>query len=600
MRDEEEVEAGRRVSESGEIRSRESGKLLEFVIRSRVRAIESPDRKGSPVRWGADLGAACGWSASQVSTKVKAPALEKASAVRTIALVQSYLDAHEVPTEAPRTDLLTYFRMLTGHSIGGLIEVPATFIPGLVRDSGPATEEELVVWGAALVSARQRAGLALQAQPILQRLNGDEGEGPVDRVIALMVDQLTVPSNYSSLLIRQIAELKEWALPHIEATIYASPAGWLAIRPVVYMLAAQLPDNAGAAQRADRETLVLTTRELLRRVVTDPEVPPALDPARGFLEEALRAAPAGPGGGWSREWNFAREHLEKLAFNEDSHFRLRGFAAMCLASRPDTREVARAAADRMRGESGEDPANPLTRVSRVVSSSVRQQESGSWVPFDDETSDYVRGVLNGWAPSVDGEPKDVAAAAGLIRRSLLFTDTALRRRCCETLVAAGLADACSELVAGVVGDVDAPLLVRDQAAVVLGFFRSAGAAKALAGAATESLGTQRSALMAMASLRGDPSGATPLAVESAMSSANPMIVASAVYASANRGWIDLDTSGKRVDLAERLVAATAGATNWAVTSTVEWAAHLLTSTSPVPALTDARAATGSGRDSPQN
>ena len=530
------------------VETRSWGSLVEFALRARVDALRRPD--GSRMRR-KDIAEECGWQPQSLSGRMRATFIQQHvdATATTVARLQSYLQAHEPDTPLPGSDLVTFVQRMRDHGSPSPVVVPSTFFTALAAHP-PRGAEDVILTARALAAIRARASSWRKSSWLYAKVNGDDPGtgGPVDETISDLVSLLTVPHRLSPLLVEAAGDLRDWVVPELERTLLESPVGWRAAR-VIPPLHRNL-DIAGEGSEHDdfidkqREQL----HDLLSTVVGS-RARRTLDPARGFLEEALRSSPSSGRGRektWPDEWGFARDHLHEVAADVTAPPRQRGFALWCLAERSDSARLARELAPAMAAETGGDPAHPLTRITGVVEAVLRNR-SGR---HTDNVDQWMHRVVEGWLESADpphAVPRTVLQPTEqLVSSAVMSIDTGQRRVLCDTLMAAGLTPSVAGFLATLIADGKAPRLLRDHATVVAGYLGHGDSMAALAAvSAGEDLTLAHAATMAMGSLDTDPTGSVAGLLLDHVAGDDARLGSAAAYALASRARQDLDTKDRR-------------------------------------------------------
>jgi HEAT repeat protein len=285
-----------------------------------------------------------------------------------------------------------------------------------------------------------------------------------------------------------LARLDAVALPEVENEIWQSPVGFRSVRVLGRMLW-----RAEMCRRGQRVGDLCTAddRDLLERIeailVAIDERPP-LDPypARSFYVEALRWAPP--------RWDWVPTRLAARAANPNRPVRERMCAAM-LANEKGYQQI-----DRLVGQlrdEGRDTGEDGLQYAAAVLERVRAGERpngwldpGGYLPPDG---------LHQWPPGRP-EPRYVGEVVAeldkladtalppavrtgtktLVVEALLTLDGTRRRRACDVLGVARLADAAATAIARLMQDPQGPpRWLREHAAFILGYLQQPTALPAL-------------------------------------------------------------------------------------------------------------------------
>ncbi len=544
-------------------------KLLEVAMRGRVEGLlVDGDR---PATW-KEVGNQNRWQPTQVSVRITGASLRRwgRQAEDTVRGVQEFLDVHDRGSAVP-IDLITFSELLRDSVELTQVRVPASFAAGLMQGGRADTYEKLLVRVGGLVAARRTAVSVDDATATYARLNGGEAGtgGPVDVTIRQMVDLVTVPSRWNQLLLREIGALHEWAVPIAAEVARTSPAGWRATRALGIVLRhlRVVPHISPDSVAREVDIILGVLKELV-------EAPNRidLDPARGFLEEALRQAPgpmkAGRVTGWHSSWAFAPAYLEDRARDPDAPPRQRAFAALCLAERASSAPIATDVAQAMRDERDER----LARIAAFLDQKVAETEGGSRESISDDMSADLRVRISS-AVLEDVPEKIREPIAGFARRSVLFYDVTKRRIACDALLASGQREPATRVIGALLEDPNLPFTVRDNACVALGYMGDPTSVPGLLVAARSDSEVRHAAVMAIGSLESDPTGEGIEVVEAAVGDADARIAAAAVYATAVRALWDQDRPA-RLGTTDRVASSVAGGPQ-AVRAVAAWGQRLV-------------------------
>jgi hypothetical protein len=295
-----------------------------------------------------------------------------------------------------------------------------------------------------------------------------------------------------------LARLGAVALPEIENEIWLSPVGFRSVRILGRMLWRAHLRRKGQerkGQEGDDNLRDAADRELLDRieeVLAAIDQRPPLDPypARSFYVEALRWAPP--------SWDWVPEKLAARATDPNRPVRERMYAAM-LASDSGRLETEKLdmLLGQLRDEGRERDEDGLCYAAAVIESVRGGARSNSWL---DPGGQFPNSGLHTWPPGRSEakfvndviacldqvsslSPRDSVLRAGtksLIAEALLTLDGTRRRRACDVLSVAQVADPAARTISKLVQDrAGPPRWLREHGAFILGYLRQPAALPAL-------------------------------------------------------------------------------------------------------------------------
>ncbi|MEO0493080.1 MAG: hypothetical protein AAF081_06665 [Actinomycetota bacterium] len=509
-------ETGRRLVDSA---------LVEFAVTARVDGLIDLIRSSGDDAAGRYAKRANFAERLEMTASNFSQALPKAGEARTssgifVERLQRLLTIEETRWGLEAGDLVNFRdNVLRQHGSEG-IRVPADYFKALTpHGARPRAVEELLIWVASLAAIRAEA-LEPDDAETLHQFADTEADGSAGRVARVLDDLVTTIGTVDgerTAAVSLASELKEWALPAVRAHLLTSPVGWRAAAVLTRMLTM----NAGGKHRA------VLLRERVGEVMEEAAhaAPPTVDPARCFLEEAMRRSPAGRRVGSSHpdgfRWGWVPSKLNTIASDQTAPIRQRGFAALVLAERDESLVVAADLAGTFRGEV--DPTGGLEHCAHILERLAEGVPgpigSGHWSgsashdflsPLLDSTAsnDQVGRLATGVAATLAPLPRSVASATPLlIEHALLNIDVSTRRRVCEAVIAAGLTTPVSARIASILEEPTCPAMIQDIGCVVLGYLGDPFAIELLVRLArSKSQDTQvrNAALAALGDMRSDP------------------------------------------------------------------------------------------------
>jgi HEAT repeat protein len=364
------------------------------------------------------------------------------------------------------------------------IRVPAAWFVDLCESGPVRSSEEAFVRGEAL---RDMVAMTRTQEERAQLLSGrtlDHARRTVMDLLAITggAPRRGVPAT------NLLARLGAVALPEVENEIWQSPVGFRSIRVLGRMLwRAELcrrgHDDGDLCSAADCDLL-----DAIEAILVSIDERPPLDPypARSFYVEALRWAPP--------DWDWVPAKLACRARNPNRPVRERMYAAM-LANERRYPQID-ALIKQLRDE-GHDTGEDGLQYAAAVLDQVRAGAApNSWLgpgaqvppdglhrwPPDRPEPRYVDEVVAA-LDGMNGATLPASVRAGtktLVAEALLTLDGTRRRRACDVLGVARLADPAATAISRLVRDREGPpRWLREHAAFILGYLQQPAALPAL-------------------------------------------------------------------------------------------------------------------------
>jgi hypothetical protein len=369
------------------------------------------------------------------------------------------------------------------------VRIPAAWFVDLCESGPVRSSEEAFVRGEALRDLVMMARAQDERDRLLSDRALDHARRTVTDLLAITggAPHRGVPATHL------LARLGAVALPEIENEIWQSPVGFRSVRILGRMLWRAHLRRKGEESNDDMRDA--TDGELLDRieeVLAAIDQRPPLDPypARSFYVEALRWAPP--------TWDWVPEKLAARATDPNRPVRERMYAAM-LASDSDQLETEKLdmLLGQLRDEGCERSEDGLSYAAAVIESVRGGARPNSWL---DPGGQFPETGLHTWPPG-RSEAKFVndaiacldqascplrrdsvlrAGTKSLIAEALLTLDGTRRRRACDVLSVALVADTAARAISKLVQDRDGPpRWLREHGAFILGYLRQPAALPAL-------------------------------------------------------------------------------------------------------------------------
>lgn len=515
-------------------------RLIEYAVTARVdrlvdlmreRERDEPTPGGYSKR--ANFADRLEMTPSNFSQSLPKAGLPKLASAVFVEKLQRLLTIEETRWGMEAGDLVTFRdNVLRQHGSDG-IRVPADYFRRLTpAGAPPRSVEELLVWVASMAAIRAEALEPDDAETLRQFADAEDDGGPgrVERVLDELLVTIGTASGERTAAVSLAAELKEWVLPAVAYHLKNSPVGWRAALVLTRMLTV----HQGGKHRTE---LLRQGVEKVLEGATRSESP-TVDPARCFIEEAMRRSPGGPRESAlsprSFRWGWVPDRLVATATNTGAPVRQRAFAALVLAEREETAAAAAEVLDRFRAE--QQASDGLEHASlvleRFLADPAGQITRQHWL--DSTAYSFIRPFLDSEEQSLDAVASGpryqtawrklpysvVDATPVLIEHGLLNIDVSIRRRVCDTVIAAGLTAPVAERITEIIRVSDCPKGVQDVGAVVLGYLGDPVAIEVLIGLTGDKRQDQmvrNAALMALGDMRSDPESKARQHLEKALS-----------------------------------------------------------------------------------
>jgi hypothetical protein len=373
------------------------------------------------------------------------------------------------------------------------VRIPAAWFVDLCESGPVRSSEEAFVRGEALRDLVMMARAQDEHDRLLSGRALDHARRTVMDLLAITggAPHRGVPATHL------LARLGVVALPEIENEIWQSPVGFRSVRILGRMLWRAHLRRKGQArkgQEGDDDLRDAADRELLDRIeelLAAIDQRPPLDPypARSFYVEALRWAPP--------SWDWVPEKLFARATDPNRPVRERMYAAM-LASDSGRLETEKldTLLGQLRDEGYERTEDGLCYAAAVIEAVRGGARPNCWLDLGGQ---FPKTGLDTWPP---GRPEakfvnDViacldqvgssslpnsvrAGTKSLIAEALLTLDGTRRRRACDVLSVAQVANSAAIAISKLLQDRDGPpRWLREHGAFILGYLRQPAALPAL-------------------------------------------------------------------------------------------------------------------------